>query len=67
MHLAKQNKNSHLQKKAHQIASLQNQICEGKNIKLNEDKIQIIMSSLSLEDLFWVLDYIERKQLVKHI
>ena len=67
MHLAKQNKNSHLQKKAHQIASLQNQICEGKNIKLNEDEIQIIMSSLSLEDLFWVLDYIERKQLVKHI
>ena len=67
MHLAKQNKNSHLQKKAHQIASLQNQICEGKNIKLNEDKIQMIMSSLSLEDLFWVLDYIERKQLVKHI
>ena len=37
MHLAKQNKNSHLQKKAHQIASLQNQICEGKNIKLNEE------------------------------
>ena len=67
MHLAKQNKNSHLQKKAHQIASLQNQICEGKDIKLNEDKIQMIMSSLSLEDLFWVLDYIERKQLVKHI
>ena len=67
MHLAKQNKNSHLQKKAHQIASLQNQICEGKNIKLNEDEIQMIMSSLSLEDLFWVLDYIERKQLVKHI
>ena len=67
MHLAKQNKNLHLQKKAHQIANLQNQICEGKNIKLNEDEIQIIMSSLSLEDLFWVLDYIERKQLVKHI
>ena len=67
MHLAKQNKNSHLQKKAHQIASLQNQICEGKDIKLNENKIQMIMSSLSLEDLFWVLDYIERKQLVKHI
>ena len=67
MHLAKQNKNLHLQEKAHQIASLQNQICEGKNIKLNEDEIQIIMSSLSLEDLFWVLDYIERKQLVKHI
>ena len=67
MHLAKQNKNSHLQKKAHQIASLQNQICEGKDIKLNEDKIQMIMSSLSLEDLCWVLDYIERKQLVKHI
>lgn len=67
MHLAKQNKNLHLQKKALQIASLQNQICEGKDIKLNEDKIQMIMSSLSLEDLFWVLDYIERKQLVKHI
>ena len=67
MHLAKQNKNSHLQRKALQIASLQNQICEGKDIKLNEDKIQMIMSSLSLEDLFWVLDYIERKQLVKHI
>ena len=67
MHLAKQNKNLHLQRKALQIASLQNQICEGKNIKLNEDKIQMIMSSLSLEDLFWVLDYIERKQLVKHI
>ena len=67
MHLAKQNKNLHLQSKARQIASLQNQICEGKDIKLNEDKIQIIMSSLSLEDLFWVLDYIERKQLVKHI
>ena len=67
MHLAKQNKNLHLQRKALQIASLQNQICEGKDIKLNEDKIQMIMSSLSLEDLFWVLDYIERKQLVKHI
>lgn len=67
MHLAKQNKNLHLQKKALQIASLQNQICEGKDIKLNEDKIQMIMSSLSLEDLFWVLDYIEMKQLVKHI
>ena len=67
MHLAKENKNLHLQRKALQIASLQNQICEGKDIKLNEDKIQMIMSSLSLEDLFWVLDYIERKQLVKHI
>lgn len=67
MHLAKQNKNLHLQRKALQIASLQNQICEGKDIKLNEDKIQMIMSSLSLEDLFLVLDYIERKQLVKHI
>ena len=67
MHLAKQNKNLHLQRKALQIASLQNQICEGKDIKLNKDKIQMIMSSLSLEDLFWVLDYIERKQLVKHI
>ena len=67
MHLAKQNKNLHLQRKALQIASLQNQICEGNDIKLNEDKIQMIMSSLSLEDLFWVLDYIERKQLVKHI
>ena len=67
MHLAKQNKNLYLQRKALQIASLQNQICEGKDIKLNENKIQIIMSSLSLEDLFWVLDYIERKQLVKHI
>ena len=67
MHLAKQNKNLHLQRRALQIASLQNQICEGKDIKLNEDKIQMIMSSLSLEDLFWVLDYIERKQLVKHI
>ena len=67
MHLAKQNKDLHLQRKALQIASLQNQICEGKDIKLNEDKIQMIMSSLSLEDLFWVLDYIERKQLVKHI
>lgn len=67
MHLAKQNKNLYLQRKALQIASLQNQICEGKDIKLNEDKIQMIMSSLSLEDLFLVLDYIERKQLVKHI
>ena len=67
MHLAKQNKNLHLQRRALQIASLQNQICEGKDIKLNEDKIQMIMSSLSLEDLFWVLDYMERKQLVKHI
>lgn len=67
MHLAKQNKNLHLQRKALQIASLQNQICEGKDIKLNEDKIQMIMSSLSLEDLFLVIDYIERKQLVKHI
>lgn len=67
MYLAKQNKNLHLQKKAHQIANFQNQICEGKDIKLNENKIQMIMSSLSLEDLFWVLDYIERKQLVKHI
>ena len=67
MHLTKQNKDLHLQRKALQIASLQNQICEGKDIKLNEDKIQMIMSSLSLEDLFWVLDYIERKQLVKHI
>ena len=67
MHLAKQNKNLYLQSKAHQIANLQNQICEGKDIKLNENKIQMIMSSLPLEDLFWVLDYIERKQLVKHI
>ena len=67
MHLAKQNKNLHLQRKALQIASLQNQICEGKDIKLNEDKIQMIMSSLSLEDLFLIIDYIERKQLVKHI
>ena len=67
MHLAKENKNLYLQRKALQIANLQNQICEGKDIKLNENKIQMIMSSLSLEDLFWVLDYIERKQLVKHI
>ena len=67
MHLAKQNKNLHLQRKALQIASLQNQICEGKDTKLNEDKIQMIMSSLSLEDLFLIIDYIERKQLVKHI
>lgn len=65
--MAKQNRNINLQKKARQIANLQNQICEGKDIKINEDKIQRIMSSLSLEDLFWVLEYIERKELVKQI
>lgn len=50
---------------AKKITDLENEMRLGKNIKENESKIYNIMSSLSLEDMLLLDEYIRRKKLIK--
>lgn len=50
---------------AKKITDLENEMRLGKNIKENENKIYNIMSSLSLEDMLLLDEYIRRKKLIK--
>ena len=62
--MSKQNKNKHLNIIASKIAQLEKEIILGNNIKENEMKIQNYMCSLSQEDLLYVVDRIESKNLI---
>ena len=60
-------KNKHrtyIRKKALQIVELEQQIRLGKNIQSNQQKIQGIMSTLSMEDILFIDDYIRRSNLL---
>lgn len=63
--MAKQDKNKNLNILAMKIAKLEKEIQLGKNIEENENKIHIIMSSLSMEDIFYIVNRIENKKLMK--
>lgn len=60
-------KNKHrtyIRKKALQIVELEQQIRLGKNVQSNQQKIQGIMSTLSMEDILFIDDYIRRSNLL---
>lgn len=57
----KDNKNKHLKMLGQKIAKYEEEIAMGKNIQDNQSKIQNIMESLSIEDLYWVTAYIDAK------
>ena len=60
-------KNKHrifIRKKALQIVELEQEILLGKNVQENKQKIQYIMSTLSIEDMFLLDDYISRNKLL---
>ena len=60
-------KNKHrtyIRKKALQIIELEQQIRLGKNVQSNQQKIQGIMSTLSMEDILFIDDYIRRSNLL---
>ena len=60
-------KNKHrtfIRKKALQIVELEKEILVGKNVQENQQKIQYIMSTLSIEDIFLLDDYISRNKLL---
>lgn len=63
--MAKQDKNKGLNILAQKIAKLEKEIALGNNIKINEEKIQNYMCSLSKEDLLYVVNRIEDKHLIK--
>lgn len=63
--MAKQDKNKGLNILAQKIAKLEKEIALGNDIKINEEKIQNYMCSLSKEDLLYVVNRIEDKHLIK--
>ncbi len=63
--MAKQDKNKGLNILAQKIAKLEKEITLGNDIKINEEKIQNYMCSLSQEDLLYVVNRIEDKHLIK--
>ena len=55
---------THIRKKALQIVELEQQIRLGKDVQSNQQKIQGIMSTLSMEDILFIDDYIRRSNLL---
>lgn len=62
--MAKQDQNKELRRVAKSIAALEKEISLGNNVKENQNKIQLYMSRLSLEDMLWVDEYIHNKNLI---
>lgn len=60
----KDKRNKHIKFIVEKIVKAEKEIALGQNVQENEDKISKIMSSLSMEDLFEVNSYIERKNLL---
>ena len=54
-----------LKKIAQRIRNLEEMIRLGKNVKLNQDEIQKIMNTLSIEDMLEIDEYIMSKTLTK--
>lgn len=48
-----------------QIVALEKEMRLGKNVKENQDKIENIMSTLSIEEMLQIDDYIIKKQLLE--
>lgn len=59
----KQKHKDFIKRKAEKIIELEKQIRLGKDIKSAEQEIQIIMSSLNLEDMFEIDEYIYHKKI----
>lgn len=62
--MAKQDKNKRLNILATKIAKLEKEASLGNDVKINEQKIENIMCSLSYEDLLYVVNRIESKHLI---
>lgn len=58
----KDKKNKRIKILSQKIVNLENKIQLGNNVKENEDKINNIMSTLSLEDLLEIDEYITKKK-----
>lgn len=56
--------NDYIKKLALEIVDLENKIQLGKNIQENQQKIENIMCTLSLEDMLLIDDYITEKKLL---
>ena len=62
--MAKQDRYKNLNILAQKIANLEREISLGKNVQENEKKIDSIMTTLSLEDLVYVVSRIEDKKVI---
>lgn len=60
----KDKKNKRIKILSQKIVNLENKIQLGNNVKENEDKINNIMSTLSLEDLLEIDEYITKKKML---
>ena len=58
-------RNKELKKIAQRIRNLEELIRLGKNVKSNQDEIQKIMNTLSIEDMLEIDEYIMSKTLTK--
>lgn len=60
----KDKQNKHLKIAAQKIMKAEKELLLGKNIKENQQKIEDIMSSLSVEDMLQIDEYITKKKLL---
>lgn len=60
----KDKRNKRIKILSSKIVKAEQEIREGKNVKINEDKIKNIMGSLSLEEMLELDEYIHRKKLL---
>lgn len=60
----KNERNKRIKRIAQKIVNLEKELQLGKNVKENQQKIEDIMSSLSVEDMLQIDEYITKKKLL---
>lgn len=60
----KNERNKYIKLVAQKIVKAEKELCLGKNVQENQQKIEKIMSSLSFEDVLLLDDYIQNKKLL---
>lgn len=60
----KDERNKRIKRIAQKIVNLEEGLQLGKNVKENQQKIEDIMSSLSVEDMLQIDEYITKKKLL---
>ena len=60
----KDKRNKYIKILAQKIVKLEKEICLGKDVQMNQKKIQNIMESLSLSEMLEIDEYIQRKNLL---
>lgn len=58
----KDERNKRIKRIAQKIVNLEEELQLGKNVKENQQKIEDIMSSLSVEDMLQIDEYITKKK-----